>query len=113
VNQLYEILVPCQKNPEYNPWEKNRFFSTKYHQQWDSRVRSLTGGLTIMRPATGQWISNDGKLYVERNIPVKIMCDRSTIEKIAHMTCCHYHQLAVFYYKISDECYIYERQSRK
>lgn len=67
---------------------------------------SISGGLTIYRPSKGQWISKEGELFEERMIPVRIMCSREDIEKIADLTAQYYNQKAVMFYLISTESYI-------
>jgi len=70
---------------------------------WDEKVKAISGGLTIMSPTKGKWISPTGKLFVERMIPVRILATRNEIEKIIDMTISYYNQIAVLGYKISDE----------
>jgi hypothetical protein len=93
---LYEILVPCQTN-------QGKPIRTRQHREWDRRVRRITGGLTVMAPSKGQWVSPSGELFAERMIPVRIAADVQTIRQIADMTAQFYAQEAVMYYKISDE----------
>jgi len=95
--QLYEILVPTIR-----PDRPGKFFKTRYHKVWDKKVRSIAGGLTILKPVKGEWMSPGGELFAERMIPVRICCSAEQIEKIADMTAAYYQQLAVMYYKISD-----------
>ncbi len=92
---LWEILVPTMKDGVP--------VRTRFHREWDRRVRAVAGGLTIMHPARGQWIAPDGTLFSERMIPVRIMCGRDSIEKIADITAQHYNQQAVMFYRVSDE----------
>jgi hypothetical protein len=68
---------------------------------WDAKVRAITGGLTIMPPARGQWICPEGQLFAERMIPVRIMATAEEMDRIADMTAKFYEQLAVMYYQIS------------
>jgi len=98
--QLWEILVPCN-------WNDGKPVRTRHHRQWDERVRRITGGLTILKPGVGQWV-DDGKLYKDRIIPVRIMCERHQIEAIADITIQHYEQLAVMFYRVSEECVVHE-----
>lgn len=112
---LWEILVPTErppgltvdkgvdvlKNPNLTP--AKQYFSTRYHRVWDEKVRKITGGLTIMTPARGQWVAPDGELFAERMIPVRIVATREQIEKIIDMTLKYYGQEAVLCYKLSDE----------
>lgn len=98
---LYEILVPTVRNgPSGGGGTPIR---TQFHRLWDAKVRAITGGLTIMTPAKGQWIAPDGKLFSERMIPVRIMATPQQITQIADMTAAYYEQQAVMYYRISDE----------
>lgn len=97
---LWEILVPTIRND-------GRPFRTRYHKVWDEKVRQVAGGLTITPPIKGQWIGFDKKLYAERNIPVRIMCNESDILKIVHMTRLYYEQHAVMFYRLSEKVMIY------
>ncbi len=96
---LYEILVPTVR-PSGKP------IRTKSHRVWDAKVREISGGLTVLTPAKGQWVSPDGELFAERMIPVRIMCEPKQIEQIADMTAKFYEQLAIMFYKVSDEVQI-------
>jgi hypothetical protein len=100
---MWEILVPTISN-------EGKPFRTRYHKVWDVKVRAIANGLTILSPAKGQWISNEGELFVERMIPVRIICGREEIEKIIDMTMDYYNQLAILAYKISDECILKYRE---
>lgn len=103
MNYLWEILVPTVRRIGGKPYR------TRYHRVWDAKVRSITGGLTITPPSKGEWISNDGELFRERMIPVRIMCTVEQIEQISRMSLEYYDQLAIMYYKISDEVRIINR----
>lgn len=92
---LWEILVPTVRNG-------GTPFRTRFHRVWDKRVRKITGGLTILRPAKGQWISPDGKLFEERMIPVRLACTEEQINEIADLTAAHYEQEAVMFYRVGD-----------
>lgn len=96
---MWEILVPTVV-PNTNG---KKFFRTRYHRVWDSKVREITGGLTILAPAKGQWVSPNNILFTERMIPVRIMCDREKIERVVDMTMTYYNQEAILCYKVSDE----------
>lgn len=96
---MWEILVPTERRAE-----PGKFYTTRYHRVWDGKVRAITGGLTVMAPARGQWINPmTGDLFQERMIPVRIMATRDEIEKIVELTLKYYNQIAVLCYKISDE----------
>jgi len=93
---LWEILVPTIRND-------GRPIHTRFHRVWDSKVRAITHGLTILPPAKGQWVSPAGDLFIERMIPVRIVATRTQIEQIVDMTMDYYEQLAILCYKLSDE----------
>jgi len=97
---LWEILVPTIRRIDGKPYR------TRYHRVWDKKVREISGGLTIVSPIKGQWISPNGELFLERMIPVRIACNREQIEKIIDMTKVYYDQLMIMAYKISDEVII-------
>lgn len=97
--QVWEILVPTVRR-----LEPEKYYRTRYHRVWDQKVRAITGGLTIMTPAKGQWINPEtGELFSERMIPVRIVATRAEIERVIDLTMDYYDQLAVLCYKISDE----------
>ena len=97
--KLYEILVPTIYGDTMKP------IRTKHHKRWDERVKKLSGGLTILTPGKGVWV-HEGVDYIERVIPVRIMCEEKTMKKIVDITLQHYRQKAVMYYVLSTECYI-------
>lgn len=92
---MWEIFVPTVFEDTKKP------VRTKHHKQWDAYVRKATDGLTILKPAKGQWVS-EGKLYEDRVIPVRIACTPKDIYDIAKFTKTHYRQLLVMYHKVSD-----------
>ena len=84
-----------------------RPFHLRYHRVWDEKVRAITGGLTVLAVAKGQWIDpTTGELYKERMIPVQIACTRDQIEEIIDMTLQYYDQLQVMAYRVSEEVII-------
>jgi hypothetical protein len=102
--ELWEILVPCQRN-DGTP------IRTRHHRVWDEQIRRITGGLTILRPAIGQWVSPDGELFHDRMIPVRIACTPNQLDEIIRRTLNHYpDQEAVMVYKISEDVRIVERK---
>jgi hypothetical protein len=93
--ELWEILVPTIKN--------GKPIRTRYHRVWDKYVRSVSGGLTILTPAKGQWIHHStGDLHEERMIPVRVACTQEQIEKIIEFTLDYYNQITVMAYRVSD-----------
>jgi hypothetical protein len=97
--ELWTIILPTQWN---HPKGKNPYIRLAHHRVWDKFVRSISGGLTILHPARGQWTSIEGKIYLERVIPVMIACNKEQIEKIADFSAKHYLQEAIMYYRVSD-----------
>ncbi len=93
---LWEILVPTVR-PNGKP------ISTRFHKVWDEKVHAISGGMTVLTPTKGQWISPDGELFIERMIPVRIVATREEIELIIDLTIVYYEQQAILAYKISDE----------
>jgi hypothetical protein len=93
---LWEILVPTVRND-------GRPIRTRFHRVWDAKVREISGGLTVLTPAKGQWISPDGVLFKERMIPVRFLATRASAEAIVEYTKIYYEQKAVLAYKISHE----------
>jgi len=75
IKSLWEILVPTIR-----PDRPGKFFTTKYHRVWDAKVRAIAGGLTIFKPAKGEWTSLEGTIFEERIISVRIACTQSQIE---------------------------------
>ena len=101
MSRIWEILVPTVM-PNGRP------VRTRQHREWDSRVRRISSGLTVMSPARGQWVSPSNKLFEERMVPVRIACSKEQIDIIAKMTATFYEQQAVMFYCISNEVYIRE-----
>ncbi len=97
--KLYEILVPTMYGDTIKP------IRTKHHKNWDAKVQKLTGGLTIFTPGKGVW-EHEGETFLERVIPVRIMCADDIMAQIVQITIDHYRQKAVMYYVLSDECHI-------
>lgn len=100
--QLWEILVPTVSRTTGRPYR------TRYHRVWDAKVRAIANGLTIFTPARGQWVAADGTLFNERMIPVRIACTAAQMRMIASLTLRYYDQLAVAYYRVSDDFHIVE-----
>lgn len=96
--KLWEVLVP-------GSYRKNRF-SYEHHKKWDDYVKSKSNGLTIFKGAKGEWLNEDGILFVDKVIPVRIACTKEEIEEIIKFTICHYEQEAVFAYEVSNNVII-------
>jgi hypothetical protein len=98
---LWEILVPTVRND-------GRPIRTRYHRVWDAKVRVISGGLTIMPVAKGQWVYKE-ELFEERMIPVRIIATEAEMEEIIEMTMEYYDQLAVLAYKVADKVILRHR----
>lgn len=97
--ELWEVLVPKSNN-------SGEEISIEVHKKWDAYVKTVTGGLTIMRSAKGIWVG-ESAVYEERMIPVRIACNREDINRILAYTKLYYEQEAVFACKVSEEVIIY------
>ncbi len=101
--KLWEILVPTV-TPAGKP------IRTRFHRVWDTKVRSISHGLTILTPTKGQWVAPDGKLFLERMIPVRFMATREQAEEIVDHTLKYYDQLAVLCYMVSSDVILKHRK---
>ena len=104
-SSLWEILVPTISND-------GKPYRTRFHKVWDRKVYEISGGLTILTPAKGRWISPEGTLFAERMIPVRIVASREQIDKIIDFTMKYYDQLAVMAYKVSEEVIIKHKETK-
>lgn len=100
---LWEILVPKADNEGHD-------FPIVWHQGWDAKVSKLAGGVTIFHSVKGIWLNpKNTRRYDDSMIPVRIACDRKTMEKVVTITMNHYNQDAVMAYVISTEVLIRNR----
>ena len=101
--ELWEILVPAVMG------EKS--VKTKHHKSWDRYVRKLSGGLTVLHTAKGQWLRPESEeLVEERMIPVRVACTEKDMKKIAQFTLKHYKQDSVMAYQISNKVLAVEKK---
>lgn len=100
---LWEILVPRCSNEGIE-------YRVEHHRKWDAQVRQIAGGITILRPARGQWVSSEGELFREEMIPVRVYCTEEDIDRILEYTVQYYNQKAVFAYEVSTKVKIKERE---
>lgn len=106
MKKLWELLVPTERlNPRVGEMRPVR---TRSHKVWDAMVRAISGGITILAPVKGQWISPTDTLHRERMIPVRIIATDEEIDKIMVMTAKFYFQEAVLAYEISSNIRMYE-----
>src|SRR5271154_5920860 len=102
IKGLWEILVPTVSN-------EGKPFRTRFHRVWDAKVQEISGGLTILNPTKGRWISPDGELFAERMIPVRCLASREEINQIIDFTLKYYDQKAVLAYVVSYEFIMKQR----
>lgn len=100
--QAWEIMVP------YKIGKKT--VQLPHHQEWDEKVRAISGGLTIYRVAHGQWMNAEGRVYKEPMIPVRIACTEEQIKEIMQITLEHYRQQAVYVSLVSEKTLILHRE---
>ena len=103
--ELWEILVPTVKD-EAN----QKFYTLRYHKVWDEKIRAIAGGLSVMNPIRGQWVSPGGEVFKERMIPVRIAATREQIIEVIDITIEYYNQESVMAYRISDEVIVQIRK---
>ncbi len=97
---LYEILVPGYDNDgHYIPVSK--------HQEWDEKVITIAGGLTLQPPLKGGWKDLDNKTVRERMIPVRIACSARQMDRIAYMTKDFYQQASILAWEVSSVVALY------
>ena len=101
--KMWTILVPCKRND-------GRPIRTRFHRVWDEKVRNITGGLTIMPPNKGQWVSPDGELYDERMIPVMFAATEVQCDEIMKFTLDYYEQLAIMCWEVSSNVKLLEKE---
>lgn len=94
---MWEILVPTVSN-------EGKPYRLRYHKVWDKKVLDISGGLTIMKPALGQWVNPaDHQLFHDRVIPVRFIGTHTQKDEIVDMTCIYYDQLAVLCYAVGEK----------
>lgn len=96
---LWQVLVPCNFN-------SGKPVKTRHHREWDKKVRTITGGLTIFSPGKGQWVDPEGVVYQDRVIPVQILASERQIDLIVNITMDHYRQKAVALFRLSSAAQI-------
>lgn len=101
--KLFEILVPCNFGDDGKP------ISLKHHKNWDTYVRKVANGLTILKPVKGQWINTSNEVVEDRVIPVRIACNDSQIARIMQFTLKHYRQDTVMAYELSNRVFFLDK----
>jgi hypothetical protein len=95
-NELWQVLVPTVSNT-------GKPFRTRFHRVFDAKVRSITGGLTVhVKTVKGEWVSPDGRVFVEQMIPVSFTATEAQAVEIGGIVKKMYEQEAVFVYRLSD-----------
>lgn len=100
---LWEILIPRYSNAKEE-------YPLSHHREWDSRVREIANGLTILKSTKGHWVDPSGTVLVEEMIPVRISCTREQLDSILSHTLDHYDQEAVMAYEVSQNVIIKHRE---
>lgn len=116
--ELYEFL-PAELQAPKTKQNIGKIFSIAASNYWtvdydnsvltftfDNQYITVQGSVylrPVISPIKGQWISQNGELFKERMIPVRIACSREQIDKIADITAKYYDQKAIMYYLISEE----------
>lgn len=95
MKKLYEILIPTKYND-------SKILSSEFHRSWNNYVLDVAGGLTVLPICDGQWINPEGKLFVDRIIPVRIMTTPEKMESIVNMSAKYYEQQCIMYYVVSN-----------
>lgn len=105
---LYEIFVPVCDN-------KQNVYDLDFHHEWDKKILKISNGLTILRSQKGSWLSQEGEIYKEEVIPIRIAATHEQILQIMDITAEHYSQKAMFCRHIPGEVYLkkYENLSKK
>lgn len=103
LKSIGEILVPDYSNG-------GKQYPLLHHKEWDEKVKEIVGGLTILKTAKGEWINQDGILFIDKMIPVRIYCTEFEIDKIIQLTLNHYDQEAVLAYEISSNVKLIKRK---
>lgn len=93
---LWEILIPLKSNEGID-------FSVEHHRKWEGHVKEISGGITLLGTAHGQWVSPQGRTFDEPVIPVRVRATREEMVRIGHYTATHYDQERVWLYRIADE----------
>ena len=102
MKKMFTILVPTERRSDAKP------IKTRFHRVWDAKVRTISGGITIMSPVKGQWMHGD-ELFSERMIPVMFIATDEQKDKIVEMTAVYYDQLAILCWEISNNVTLYNR----
>lgn len=100
--EIWEILVPASNDRDLK-------FTHSHHKAWDAYVKNVTGGVTIMKTAKGEWVSPSGKTHTDRMIPCRIVCTEEQVSDIIDFTIAHYSQEAVLAYRISTNVILRHR----
>ena len=99
MKNLYEILIPVADNDGHT-------FSNSYRKIFVDILIKETGGLSVLPTVKGFWIDK-GITYADENTPLRVICTGEDIERFAYIAKEHFNQLAILYYKISDDVVIY------
>lgn len=108
-SKMWEILVPTEMLGDKGV----RPIRTRYHRVWDEKVRAISGGMSIMKPIKGHYVSQEVGLIVERMIPVRIIASQDQIKKIMELSLKYYNQEAILAYEISSNVLMLKRPTKE
>lgn len=100
---LYQLLIPTTLD--------KKEILEDYHQAFYDTIRAISGGLTVLHDAKGQWTSPNGDAIYEAMIPVLIHCTQPQFEHILDYALEYYQQQSVFAFVMSTEVIIKKRPS--
>mgnify|MGYP003395241913 CR=1 FL=1 len=95
MKNLYEILIPVADN------DGKTFSNAHVTKFWDLII-ATANGLTVMPNVKGFWVDG-GRTFTDENTPLRVVATKDEIRFIAHQAKSHFNQLAILYYKISDD----------
>ena len=92
---LHELLIPVKSN-------SGKTFSRKVNREFSDYVVSLAGGLSELPLISGQW-KDHGKIYRESMRPIRVACNKRTIQSIARKAREQFKQLSIMSYTVSND----------
>lgn len=98
---MWEILVPSTYT---NGGGLRHNYLLGKHQEWDDKVKQISGGLTVLHESKGLWVNpRDNETIREPMIVVRVACNESQMMEIARITLEHYNEESVLFYKVSSD----------
>ena len=98
---MWEIFIPATY---VNGGGLRHNYLLSKHQEWDEKVKQISGGLTVFHETQGIWVNpHNNETIREPMILVRIACNERQIMDIAKITLDHYNEKAVLFYKVSSD----------